>query len=167
MFLCSEVNSLLNVACPNNVAYVNNEKTKMKTCFIVSFCVLKCFTSRLQLVCLLLGGGGGELVRWNVCRYKLLIFNYLQMFNRFPSAETKRGRPCGTIKFQIGVARAIQLLPSAPVCHKPMLVAGLFSLSYSFPKCQTKSQVKQKSCQTEKIIWSKCVFFLKRVVSKF
>ena len=27
--------------------------------------------------------------RPNVCRYKLLMFNYLQMFKRFPSAETK------------------------------------------------------------------------------
>jgi hypothetical protein len=30
-----------------------------------------------------------KLVRPNVCRYKLLMFNYLQMFKRFPSAETK------------------------------------------------------------------------------
>ena len=33
--------------------------------------------------------GDLKLVRPNVCRYKLLLFNYLQIFSRFPSAETK------------------------------------------------------------------------------
>ena len=32
--------------------------------------------------------GDLKLVHPNVRRYKLLMFNYLQMFNRFPSAET-------------------------------------------------------------------------------
>ena len=32
--------------------------------------------------------GALKLVRPNVCRYKLLMFSYLQMFSRFPSAET-------------------------------------------------------------------------------
>ena len=35
-----------------------------------------------------------ELVRPNVCRYKLLMFNYLQMIGQVPSAENK-----STIKF--------------------------------------------------------------------
>ena len=39
-----------------------------------------------------------KLLRLNDRRYKNLLFNYLQKFKRFPSAETKRGRPCGTIK---------------------------------------------------------------------
>ena len=34
----------------------------------------------------------------NVSRYKNLLLSYLQMLKSFPSAETKRGRPCGTIK---------------------------------------------------------------------
>jgi len=29
----------------------------------------------------------------NVCRYKLLMLSYLQLFNRIPSAETKWSRP--------------------------------------------------------------------------
>jgi hypothetical protein len=33
--------------------------------------------------------GDLKLVRPNVFRYKLLMLSYLQMFNRFPSAETK------------------------------------------------------------------------------
>jgi hypothetical protein len=33
--------------------------------------------------------GDLKLVRPNVRRYKLLLFSYLQMCNRFPSAETK------------------------------------------------------------------------------
>ena len=32
----------------------------------------------------------------NVRRCKLMFLNYLPMFKRFPLAETKRGRPCGT-----------------------------------------------------------------------
>ena len=42
--------------------------------------------------------GNLKLLCPNVRRCKLLIFNYLQMFSWFPSAETKRGRPCDTIK---------------------------------------------------------------------
>jgi hypothetical protein len=30
-----------------------------------------------------------KLVRPNVCRYKLLMLNYLQVLNRIPSAKTK------------------------------------------------------------------------------
>jgi len=33
--------------------------------------------------------GALKLVHPNVCRYKLLMLSYLQMLNRFPSAETK------------------------------------------------------------------------------
>jgi hypothetical protein len=33
--------------------------------------------------------GGLKLICPNLCRYKLLMLSYLQMFSRFPSAETK------------------------------------------------------------------------------
>ena len=46
----------------------------------------------------------------NVRRYKLLILNYLLMFKRFPSAETKvQKNYCCSITFV------------RPTCHKPML----------------------------------------------
>ncbi len=54
-------------------------------------------------------------VRPNVRRYKLLLFNYLQKFSRFPSAETKVQK-----NFQCSITYV------SPTCHKPMLGAVAF-----------------------------------------
>ncbi len=51
----------------------------------------------------------------NVRRYKLLMFNYLQMFSRFPSAETKVQK-----NYQSSITSV------SPNCHKPMLGAVIF-----------------------------------------
>ena len=86
--------------------------------------------------------GDLKLVRPNVFRYKLLMFNYLQMFNRFPSAETNVQKKLPNV----------QLLPSAPTCHKPMLAeVRLFLhatqiLSSSFVLCHCLSYVNRCPC---------------------
>jgi hypothetical protein len=59
--------------------------------------------------------GDLKLVRPNVRRYKLLMFNYLQMLASFRPTEQKYKR-----------ITKVQLLPSAPTCHNTMLGAVLF-----------------------------------------
>ena len=65
--------------------------------------------------------GDLKLVRPNVCRYKLLMFNYLQMFGSFRPTEQKYKR-----------IPKVQLLPSAPTCHNTMLAAVFIALSNPF-----------------------------------
>ena len=60
--------------------------------------------------------GDLKLVCPNVRRYKLLMFNYLQKFNRFPSAETKVQK-----NYQSSITSV------RPNCHKPMLAVGFLS----------------------------------------
>ena len=61
--------------------------------------MLKCGLKKLHLTKRACGQVGHlKCLCPNVRRYKLLLLSYLPMFKRFPSAETKRGRPCGTIK---------------------------------------------------------------------
>ena len=55
----------------------------------------------------------------NVRRYKLLLFNYLQKFSWFPSAETKVQKDSQS---SITYVR--------PTCHKPMLAAGFLSVDF-------------------------------------
>jgi hypothetical protein len=59
--------------------------------------------------------GALKLVRPNVCRYKLLMFNYLQIFGSFRPLKQKYER-----------IPKVQLLPSAPTCHNTMLCAVAF-----------------------------------------
>jgi hypothetical protein len=59
--------------------------------------------------------GALEPVRPNVCRYKLLMFNYLQMLGSFRQPKQKYKR-----------IPKVQLLPSAPTCHNTMLAAVHF-----------------------------------------
>jgi hypothetical protein len=56
-----------------------------------------------------------KLVRPNVCRYKLLMFNYLQTLGSFRPPKQKYKK-----------VPKVQLLPSAPTCHNTMLVAVAF-----------------------------------------
>ena len=58
--------------------------------------------------------GNLKLVRPNVCRYKLLVFNYLQKFSRFPSAETKVQK-----NYQCSITSVSPHLPQTHVgcCH--------------------------------------------------
>jgi hypothetical protein len=59
--------------------------------------------------------GDLKLVRPNVRRYKLLMFNYLQMLGSFrPPKQKYKSIP------------KVQLLPSAPTCHNTMLAAVIF-----------------------------------------
>ena len=60
--------------------------------------------------------GDLKLVRPNVCQYKLLIFNYLQMFGSFRPPKQKYKRITN-----------VQLLPSAPTCHNTMLAEVISS----------------------------------------
>jgi hypothetical protein len=55
-----------------------------------------------------------KLVCPNVCRYKLLMMSYLQMLGSFRPPKQKYNK-----------IPNVQILPSAPTCHKPMLVAGI------------------------------------------
>jgi hypothetical protein len=48
-------------------------------------------------------------------RYKLLTFNYLQMLNKFLSAETKLGRPCGTKELLTARMGSSTHFPQIPV----------------------------------------------------
>jgi hypothetical protein len=62
--------------------------------------------------------GDLKLVRPNVCRVKLLIFNDLQMIGSFRPPKQKYKR-----------IPNVQLLPSAPTCHNTMLSAAAFCVS--------------------------------------
>jgi hypothetical protein len=57
-------------------------------------------------------------VRPNVRRYKLLMFNYLQMFGSFRQPKQKYKR-----------IPNVQSLPSAPTCHNTMLAVVVFSVA--------------------------------------
>jgi hypothetical protein len=59
--------------------------------------------------------GALKLVRPNVRRYKLLMFNYLQMIGSFRPPKQKYKR-----------ITKVQLLPSAPTCHNTMLCVVFF-----------------------------------------
>ena len=63
-------------------------------------------------------------VRPNVRPIKLLIFNYLQMYNRFPSAQTKAQK---NYKSSITSVR--------PNCHKPMLAVVFIRPLMSYNHC--------------------------------
>ena len=64
--------------------------------------------------------GALKLVRPNVCRYKLLMLSYLQMFGSFRPPKQKYNR----------IPR-VQLLPSAPTCHNTMLAVRCFFCRHS------------------------------------
>ena len=59
--------------------------------------------------------GDSLLVRLNVCRYKLLTFNYLQLFGGFRPPKQKYNKITN-----------VQLIPSAPTCHNTMLAEVYF-----------------------------------------
>jgi len=79
----------------------------------------------------LLQVGNLKLVRPNVSLYKLLLFNYLQKYNKFPSAETKvqKNHQCSITSVR-------------PTCHKPMLSAAAFCP----PKPTVHKSVYNKLC---------------------
>jgi hypothetical protein len=74
-----------------------------------------------------------KLVRPNVCRYKLLIgvaraIELLKNAWQFPSAETKRGRPCGTIKFLMFNYFRQPPIATNPCWWLPLFVASQVSI---------------------------------------